>query len=296
MKIIITGLTGFLGWGLFNFLKTRHQVLGTFFSHEPETDNGSSVFLDIRDNNAVRRLVRNFRPEFIIHTAAVTSPAECLKNPELARQVNVEGTEQIARAAEGRCRLIYTSTDRVFDGQRGNYREEDLPHPPGIYGQTKLEGEKRLEEISPDFLIIRLPLMYGPPSPFHGPFTSWMLEAFMSKKPLSLFTDQFRSPLYLGDALKAIDRILEHPQLSGLYHIGGSERINRADFGYRMAEIFGCDPSLIRPVKMTDLPHLPPSPADASLNSDKFFQATGFRARNATDGLRKLKEDLLRNK
>jgi dTDP-4-dehydrorhamnose reductase len=122
-----------------------------------------------------------------------------------------------------------------------------------------------------------------------------MLDGFRNNRPLELFQDQFRTPLYVEDAGAGIKILLARPELTELYHLGGSERINRSDFGYRMAEIFKFDPSVIRPTLMTDKPGIPPTPTDATLNSGKFFQATGFRGRDVTKGLLTLFRNITSN-
>ncbi len=292
-KILITGVTGFLGWNLFRHLADRFSVTGTYGRHRPRRPGLTAARLDLRDREAAGKIISRFSPETVIHCAALTSPAACLADPELAREINTAGTESIARAARGiGARLIYISTDRVFDGKKGRYREDDLPNPLGPYGRSKLAGEKLVLKIAPGSLVLRLPLMYGPPSPFSGSFIEFMREGFLGRAPLNLFTDQYRTPLYAGDAARGIELILTRPGMKGLYHLGGSERINRAEFGYRMAEIFNYDPALINPVRMADQPHYPPTPPDASLNSDLFFQATGFRGRGVDEGLTALKSDL----
>jgi dTDP-4-dehydrorhamnose reductase len=290
MRILITGVSGFLGWNLYQYLKITNRLLGTFGRHCPDDDGGDFVHLDIRETAEVNRLCRSFSPDIIIHTAAITSPAECMENKNLALEINVSGTENIARAAEeDNSRLIFISTDRVFSGEKGDYRETDPTGPRGHYGETKLAGEEIVTGIAFDYIILRLPLMYGPPSPFSSSFLGFMLDGFRNNKSLELFQDQFRTPLYVEDAGCGIELLLDRPELTGVYHLGGSERINRSDFGYRMAAIFGFDPSVIRPTLMSEKPGNPPTPADATLNSNKFFQATGFRGRKITEGLKSLK-------
>ena len=288
-KILLTGVSGFLGWNLFRELSRDFLILGTYLHHHPPLPKGKIAPLDIKNPSAVEALIREFTPEVIVHTAALTSPAFCQENPAAARETNLDGTAHLARAAALiEARFIYISTDRIFNGKQGNYSETDRPDPLGVYGKTKLQGEKAVRSILSNYLIIRLPLMYGPPSPFHGSFIQWMLDSWRERKPLRLFTDQLRTPLYVGDARKAFQLLLAHPALRGTYHLGGGERINRAGFGYRMAKIFNLDPAVIVPTRMADIPHLPPTPPDVSLNSEKIFRAITCRARDIQEGLRGL--------
>lgn len=292
-RILITGVSGFLGWNLFGYLHDRFLVIGTYGRHRPGLPEGTIYPLDLVDPDAAGEICRETSPSVIIHCAAVTSPAACLADPETARKINTAGTERVARAArETGARMIYVSTDRVFDGKKGDYREADPPNPLGPYGQTKLAGEELVRRIVPRHLVLRLPLMYGPPSPFSGSFIEFMREGFLGRRRLDLFSDQFRTPLYAEDAARGIELILERPDMEGVYHLGGSERIDRAEFGCRMAGIFGYDPAVINPVRMADQPHYPPTPADASLNSDRFFRATGFRGRGVDEGLTALSKAL----
>ncbi len=291
-KILLTGVSGFLGWNLFRKLSRSFLVLGTYLHHQPPLPEGKITSLDIKDHSAVEELVREFAPEIIVHTAALTSPAFCLENPAAARSTNRDGTAHLARAAARiGARFIYTSTDRVFNGEKGNYSETDHPDPLGVYGKTKLAGEEEVKSILSDYLIVRLPLMYGRTGPSHGSFIKWMLSAWREKKPLLLFIDQYRTPLYAGDAVKTFPLLIARPELRGTYHLGGGERINRAEFGYRMAEIFSLDPALIVPARMVDTPGIPPTPADVALNSEKLFRAIGFRGRNILEGLQALRID-----
>ncbi len=290
-KILITGISGFLGWNLFQRLRGSFPVVGTYSRHRPRLPEEAVRALDLRDPGAAETVCREISPSVIVHCAALTSPAACLRDPGLAREVNTGGTERIARAARRiGARLIYISTDRVFDGRKGDYREEDAPNPLGPYGQSKLAGEELVREILPGHPILRLPLMYGPPSPFSGSSLDFIFKGFRERSRINLFIDQFRTPLYVEDAGGGIELLLTKPELGETYHLGGGERINRAEFGYRTAEIFDYDPSVINPVRMSEMPHYPPSPPDASLNSDLFFRVTGFRGRGVNEGLLALKQ------
>jgi len=292
MKILLTGVSGFLGWNLFRELSRDFLVLGTYLHHRPPLPEDKIAPLDIKDIAAANELIRKFAPDVIIHTAALTSPAFCLENPAAARATNRDGTARLARsAARIGARFIYTSTDRVFNGEEGNYSETDRPAPLGVYGKTKLAGEEAVKSILSDYVIVRLPLIYGRTGPSHGSFIKWMLGAWREKRPLRLFLDQYRTPLYVGETRKAFPLLIARPELRGTFHLGGAERISRAEFGYRMAAIFQLDPDLIVPARMADTPNIPPTPADVSLNSDKLFRAVRFRARGIQAGLRALKMD-----
>ena len=291
--VFLTGVSGFLGWHLAQELKKKHKIIGTYFSHPVETGGAKIIPLDLRDATAVSRTIQKYRPEVILHTAALTDVRFCQLNPRIAWETNTGATRILAEEARQKSlRLIYISTDRVFDGKKGEYTEEDSSSPLDRYAKTKFMGEEAVRKTVSDHLTIRLPLMFGPPSPAHASFVGWMLEAFRTNRPLELFTDQFRTPLYSEDACAAVEILLSQPQIKGLFHLGGRDRVSRDEFGRNMAAIFGLDPSLIRPLPMAAKPHQPPSPPDVSLNSEKLFRTIGFRARPLKEGLTALKKRL----
>ncbi len=288
MRILITGITGFLGWRLARALSPGNTVFGTCRELSAGIPaGGTPLLLDLREPDRIPGVVAAAAAELIIHTAAIISPAACLRDPETARLVNADSTAVLARsAADAGARLAYTSTDRVFAGGRRPCREDDPPAPLGVYGRSKLDGENAVLKADAGNLVLRLPLMYGSPSPRHSPFTGWMLQAWREKKPLRLFLDQYRTPALVDDAAEAIRLLLERKVPGGIYHLGGADRVNRAEFGYALAEIFGLDPGLIRPVLMAEEEVNTPTPFDVSLDSGKLERTTGFRLRGIHPGLR----------
>lgn len=288
MRILITGITGFLGWRLARTFAAGNTVFGTCREIFPGIPAGvTPLRLDLREPERIPGVVAAAAAELIIHTAAIISPAACLRDPETARLVNSSATAALARAAAAAgARLLYTSTDRVFDGRRSPCREIDPPSPLGVYGRSKLEGENAVLNADAGNLVLRLPLMYGAPSPRHAPFTGWMLQAWREGKPLRLFLDQYRTPALVDDVTEAIRRLAAKGAPGGIYHLGGGDRVNRAEFGYALAAIFGLDPGLIRPVLMAEEEVTPPTPFDVSLDSDKLERTTGFRLRGIHPGLR----------
>ncbi|MCX5686217.1 MAG: sugar nucleotide-binding protein, partial [Candidatus Omnitrophica bacterium] len=158
-RLLITGVSGFLGWNLFRSLRDRFEVVGTYSAHPPPAEGGRFLRLDLRDPMATEKSILEIAPNIVIHAAALTSPALCMADRFLAWETNVLGTVNIARMARKiNARLLYISTDRVFDGKRSWYTEDDPPAPLGYYETTKLAGEEQVRAIVPNALIVRLPL------------------------------------------------------------------------------------------------------------------------------------------
>jgi len=286
--VLVTGVTGFLGWQLVPALSAAgFQPVGTIHRHRPDPPPCPVHNLDLNDFRAGEALLRRLAPAAVIHAAAAVSPAWCERHPAAARRLNRDATAALARAAAARgCRFVFTSTDRVFAGDQAWYREQDAPAPLGVYGASKVAGEEAVLAASPENIVVRLPLMYGPPSPWHESFLGWMLRAFREKSELGLFLDQYRTPALVGDVAGGIVALLAGLVPGGIYHLGGEERVNRAEFGYAFCAAAGRDPGLIRPVLMSEKADLPPTPFDVSLNSDKLAAAVSWRCRGIRAGLR----------
>ncbi|MDD5555802.1 MAG: SDR family oxidoreductase [bacterium] len=285
-KILITGASGFFGWNLARRLRGGREVVGTFHRSPLRIEGVRMVHLDLAAPGEAERVVREAAPDCVLHAAAWIDVDRCERERETARLVNEEGTGRVAAAAAAAgARLVYFSTDMVFDGGRGMYAEEDEARPINRYGETKLAGERRAAGACPGAVILRLALMYGSGNPVHGSFLGWMLDRLERGEPVSLFTDQHRTPLFAGDACDAVGRILDRPDLRGVLHLAGPERVNRYEFGLRAAAVFGFPAGLIVPVRMADLPGLMARPKDNSMANRKASAALGIVFTGVDEGL-----------
>jgi len=248
--------------------------------------------MDLLSPGDAERVVRRAAPDAIIHAAALIDVDLCEREPALAERINAEGARLIASLASERgARLVYCSTDMVFDGSKGMYREEDAAEPINHYGRTKLAGEGHSLLLCPGAVVARLSLLHGWGNEEHQSFFEVMLQRVGRDEPVRLFTAQFRTPTCVGDVCRAVERILEKPECEGIYHIAGPERVNRYEFGLRAAEIFGFPRELLIPVRMSDLREFIPRPADTSLDSRKAERELGLRFRGVAESLRASAEE-----
>lgn len=245
--------------------------------------------MNLQDRRQIEDVLEEFEPDVIIHTAALANADLCEQRRSIAYEVNVAATAHLAQCAEDLgCRFLYISTDLVFDGQHGHYTETDLPHPLSYYGESKLRGEDAVKNASTDYVIIRTALMYGQGNGVHGSFLEWMQHSLQKQQPLSLYTDQYRTPLFVIDGVRALLEIMELPVSNDVYHLGGSQRINRYEFGETFAQIFGYEQNLLCPVQMQDMPASAQRGADCSLNSEKIQHTLSFQLSDVATGLRQL--------
>ncbi|MCX7748369.1 MAG: SDR family oxidoreductase [Clostridia bacterium] len=268
-RILITGGSGFIGKA---FLQTfAHQFETHISCHSKHifTEGIYAHKLDIRNENAVNTLLSKIKPHYVLHMAAMSNFNECALNPTSAWETNVQGTKNIAMASQHcKARLVYISTDLVFKGDRENSREHDMPLPQSVYGKTKLEGERAVENICSDYLIARIANVFGKGWEGKKTFTDGIIEELKKQKEVSLFQDEYRTPIYAKNLCELLYEVTLS-QVQGVLHLGGPERLSRYELGLKLAQCFGFDPTLIIPVSVKDFKFSDPRPLDCSLDSSK---------------------------
>jgi dTDP-4-dehydrorhamnose reductase len=223
--------------------------------------------LDVTNIDSVRSIFYEFLPSVVVHCAAISSMEYCANYPELANEVNVIGSRNIYLVCnEIAARVIYLSTDLVFNGFRGNYEEKDAPDPICVYGRTKFDGEKAILSFGTGQCIVRVALTFGFSSNLSKCFTESLINKLQEGTQVNLFMDEYRSPIYVDSLCKAILDIADRRE-TGTFHLGGPDRINRYDFGLLAAGVFGFDKDLIVGTTIGAFGFRDPRPKDCSLNS-----------------------------
>ncbi len=263
--MLLTGASGFLGGHLLE-KSSPHWNL-TALSHTRPLPG--TLALDLRDREAVLALVRTRRPRVILHTAAKANLDACQRHPEEAAAVNTTTVAILLEAAaEVKARLILVSTDMVFDGARGLYNEEDEVHPLSVYGATKVEAEHLVLAAPGSHLVARAALIYGRPRHSSSSFSQWIENRLHNSQQVPLYTDQFRSPIWVENLADALLE-LAGMEYSGLLHLGGANRIDRYTFATQLCSAAGYDPALLQPVSMHTAVSDAPRPVDVSLDSSR---------------------------
>ena len=214
-------------------------------------------------------LIRSLKPGYIILTAAMTNVDQCEVDREGAWKANALGPKNVASAARDiGAKLIYVSTDYVFDGELGMYREDDPTSPINCYGESKLAGERLIQEILEDCIVARASVLYGW-NPSRLNFVTWVVDQMKKGNRINIVNDQYTSPT---PASNLAEMILSIKDQTGVFHTCGSERINRYDFSVKIAKAFHLDESLINPIASDRLCWKARRPKDSSLDTSKVFR------------------------
>ena len=293
-KIFITGASGFLGGHLAKLSAEKYSTVGAYHSYKSDILKVKSVYSDLSKPKLLVELFNSYKPDIIIHNAAYPNPDKCEKNPDLAFIINTESTGIIAEWAErNNRRLIFISTDMVFDGRKGNYSEEDPVGPLSTYAMTKVEAEKLVLNKCKNAVVCRMALMYGR-GVLPRQYSSEWLERVLKEKynseieePVFLFSDQYRSMISVNNATRAIMEVA-FTDYCGIIHLGGSERISRYEFGEKLCELLGLPESLIRETKYDDAAVNTPRPKDVSLNISRASSFLKTKLLNVDDGLKEI--------
>jgi dTDP-4-dehydrorhamnose reductase len=274
MRILVTGASGLLGLNLALEAAREHQVFGTVNTHAISTEAFDVIQTDLLAPGSVERLLDATQPDWVIHCAALADLDACEADPALARKSNTELPAKLATHVDrGGARLVHISTDAVFDGQRGDYTEEDAPNPLSLYARTKLESERAVAAANPQAIIARVNL-FGWSLTAKRSLSEFFFYNLRAGKQVMGFTDVFFCPLLANDLAHILVNMLGK-KLSGLYHVVSSECLNKYEFGVKLAEKFGLDATLITPssvehsgLKAARSPYL-------TLRTDKLTQALG---------------------
>jgi len=270
MKVMVTGANGLLGFKVVEKLQqSGYKIIPTHRSKPLQTN---SIKLDITEKKEVNELIMKTKPDVVVHAAAETNVDLCEKEPMYAYRVNVEGTRNVSMASQNvEAKIIYISTDYVFNGNKGNYKEADETNPINAYGLTKLQGEQESAKHCKNHLILRTSVNFGL-HPYKQSFVTWVITSLEQGKKIKVVKDHFNTPTLTDKLAEVIKEAIEK-DLKGLYHASGVERISRYEFALEIANKFNLPKHLIECVEMKELMNLgiwvANRPRDSSLNTKK---------------------------
>ena len=285
--LLITGVSGFLGWNICRQARSDWSIFGTYCSHAVNIPEIKTIRADLAGFNDVKRVFKEVNPDAVIHTAALSDPNFCQKHPESTRKINTDAAINIAGlCSDLQIPCLFTSSDLVFDGTSPPYRETDEPSPVNIYGEQKVIAEIGMKNRCPSVVICRMPLMFGSPGPASSSFMQPLLSQMKSGAEANLFVDEYRTPLSGTNAAEGLLIALE--KLPDILHLGGLERISRYEFGKLLAKIFNIPHARLNSCRQRDVKMAAARPSDVSLDCAK-ARKMGFQPDTIKLSLQKLR-------
>lgn len=269
MKIFITGASGLVGSNCMNYFEfLGYNVLGTHYSFETE----STIFYDTIDISKNTFDLHAFNPDVILHCGALTHVDYCENHPEESYEKNVLATKNMLDIAkELGARFVFISTDYVFDGQYGPYDESAEPNPLSIYGKHKLEAEKLVQTYD-NHIILRITNVYGDEKRGKN-FVSRIISQAIEAQDLNLIlpSDQYATPINAVDVAMTLNILIDKNQ-KGIFHIGGTDYMNRVQLALRILSYFPEANYRLEPLKTIDMQQAAKRPLQGGLKNKKFME------------------------
>ncbi len=289
MKIGITGASGMLGTALIDRLYLEHKIYATSRKIGIKKDRVRWDCFDLLDVKALHSWLEVNDLDIVIHCAAIVNINQCEKTPDVAKDLHYKTTKIIAECLQKNGgRLIYISTDHLFDGKKsGLYTEKDRANPLNIYAQTKLEGEKSVLSIK-DSLILRTSII-GWSRGEKLSFAEWIVKGLVEKTRLNLFDDVFFSPLHVSDLSDIVSELIKK-QVIGLYNATSSNSLSKYDFGLMTADIFGLKSNNIVKSTIQEKKITVDRPLNMGLSSRKLSSIINKKIPTPKDSVRLLKQ------
>ena len=284
MRIFLTGANGILGIELLKSLaNTGFPVMATGkgkFRHNDLIINDSTIYnaVDLSDLDSLEKSILSFQPTHFFHLAAITQVDDCELNKKYSYSINVDASSFIFQQAKKiGAKVFYLSTDFVFDGENGPYKEDDLASPINYYGFTKMTAENLLQGIGADYCIIRTILLYGKvASSNRSNFIHWVKENLESNTPIKVVNDQVRTPTYIPDLVNGIMLALEM-DARGIYHISGADILTPYEMAIEVAKHLKLDKLLITAVDASSFNQPAKRPLKTGFNINKAIDHLGYK-------------------
>lgn len=292
MKVLVTGGSGIIGWKLVNYLSDQGaNVRYTYHKNDVSIAGVGSFELDIRSKEQVDRIIEHVRPDIVVHTAAMTNADACEIDRRMARNVNIEGTENIVTASERTADVVvFFSSSFVFDGAAEQYREGDEPSPINVYGNTKRMAEEIVNGAATNSLILRTDQPYCWTQGWQDDtMVTWVLDQLRHRQSFGVFDDWQNNPIFVHDLVRMTDALVR-TRSQGIFHAVGSEFVDRFEWARLIARTFGEDEERIYRESSAEA-NLPAPRPNANLCNQKIVETTGIEPRSLAEGLKTMRDE-----
>jgi len=236
-KILITGANGQLGKSFSKIHEEEYDILSL-----------SRDQLDITKKSEISKAIESFKPDIILNCAAMTDVDSAELNPKIAKKINADSIKKILELFDGL--FIHISTDYVFDGKNGPFKEDAITNPINIYGKSKLYGEEIVKDYAKDWIIVRTNVLFDIGS--KASFLSWVINSLKENKKINVVNDQINNPVFTDD-LSSIIHLLISKNMRGIYHVGSDTLCSRYEFAKIIGDVWNLDINNIVPIKTSDL-------------------------------------------
>lgn len=283
-KVLITGALGQLGHSVLQQLHQKYYLIPTDIRTSSSIEN--YTYLDITNRAIIEEILSKINPDVIINLAAYTDVDGCELNQEKAELLNTKSVEMLIDEFSGK--FIQISTDYVFDGNLGPYDENDSTNPLSVYGKTKLNAEKIVEDKSVDWCILRTNVLFDYYEGTEASFIKWVIDSLKSKKSINIVNDQWNNPTWTKNLAEVIELVIEN-DVKGLHHYAGADYLNRFEFAEIVADIFNLDKNLIVAITTKSLKQPAKRPLKGGLISSKIEQTLNIKGNKLYDILKLIK-------
>ena len=274
-----------MGSTLLQYASPNYSIHFTYNTNKITFDNVNSTRINLLGNQKMLiDLIKEVQPDIVVNTAAQRSVDLCETDHKIADKLHIDITQDITQACKDiDSKLVYISTDAVFQGELNKkYTELDQPNPINYYGKTKLQAEQITLNTSPKNVVLRTAVIYG----WHekSRFTNWIIQTLKENHVVDPFTDQYNTPTLVDDLVKSLLNIFEK-NISGIFHATGKSCLNRYEFALVLANTFGFDTKLIKPITSKEKKQDAPRPISTCLDSTKLEKLIDFNFSDIQSGV-----------
>ncbi len=297
-KVVITGSNGLLGQSLLNLFLKEKDNYNVFGFSRGKNRSGRIDFtyisLDITNKEKLTEEILKIQPQFIINTAAMTQVDACETNKEACDLLNVDVVKWLVDISKIlKSHLIHISTDFIFDGKKGFYKETDEPNPLSYYGLSKLKSEEVLVNSTINFTILRTILVYGKVFDMsRSNIVLWVKEMSENNKEITIVDDQYRTPTYVEDLALAC-KVSVDKKATGIYNISSNKLLSIYEIAKQIAQVFDLDETLIKPISTATLNQTAPRPVKTGFDLSKTNKDLNLFPKSFKEGLQRFKETLI---